>query len=93
VVSEISEFCANIVCHEVYILWIPVTFIHNYLVGKSEGKKPLGRPKRRWEDIRMDLRELRRESMNWMHLTQERDHWRTPVNMLMNLRVPWWGGG
>jgi hypothetical protein len=62
---------------------------YKLFAGKPEGKRPLGRPGRRWEDnIVMDLREIRCEDMNWVHLAQERDHWWAVVNMIMNLRVP-----
>jgi hypothetical protein len=62
---------------------------YNILVGKLEGKRPLGRPRRRWEDnIRMDLREIGWEGVDWMHLAQDRDKWRARVNRVMNLRVP-----
>jgi hypothetical protein len=57
------------------------------LVGKPEGKRPLGRPRRRW-DIRMDLREIAWGGMDWIDLAQDRDHWRALVNTVMNLRVP-----
>jgi len=58
------------------------------LVRKPEGKRPLGRPKHRWEDnIKMDLWEVA-ESGDWMELAQDRDRWRAHVNMVMNLRVP-----
>jgi hypothetical protein len=59
------------------------------LVGKSEGKKPLGRPRRRWKDnIKMDLREVGWDGMDWIDLVQDRDQRRALVNMVMNLRVP-----
>jgi hypothetical protein len=59
------------------------------LVGVPEGKKPLGRPRYRWEDnIRMGLREIRWECVNWIHLTQDRDQWRAFVNTVITLRVP-----
>jgi hypothetical protein len=59
------------------------------LVGKAEGKEPLGRPKRRWVDnVKMDLREIRRGGMDWTDLAQDRDQWRAIVNTIMNLRVP-----
>jgi hypothetical protein len=59
------------------------------LVGEPEGKRPLGRLRLRWEDnIRMDLREIGWEGVNWIHMDRVRDHWRAIVNMEMNLRVP-----
>jgi hypothetical protein len=58
------------------------------LVGEPEGKRPLGRPRRRWEDnIRMDLREIGWGGMDWIDLTQDRDQWRAFVNTVMNLWV------
>ena len=58
--------------------------VHSVLVGKPEGKRPLGRPRRRWEDnIKMDLQEE-----DWMELAQDRDRWRVLVNAVMNFRVP-----
>jgi len=55
------------------------------LVGKPEGKRPLGRTRHNWEDnIRMDLMKIGREGMDWMHLDQDKDQWRAVVNMLMN---------
>jgi hypothetical protein len=57
------------------------------LVGKPEGKRPLERPRRKWEDgIRMDLREIG-WGMEWIHLAQDRDRWRAVVNAVMNLRI------
>jgi hypothetical protein len=59
------------------------------LVGKPEGRRPLGRPRRRWEDnIRMDLREVGWGGMDWIYLAQDRDRWWALVNVVMNLRVP-----
>jgi hypothetical protein len=62
---------------------------YNILVGKAGGKIPLGRPTLRWEDnIRMDLREIGWEGVNWIHLAQDRDQWRALVNTVMNIPVP-----
>jgi hypothetical protein len=60
------------------------------LVGEPEGRRPLGRPRRRWEDdgIRMDLGEVGFGDLDWMHLAQDRDRWRALVNTVMSLRVP-----
>jgi len=58
------------------------------LVGKPEGKRPLGRPRRRWVDIRTDLEEVGCRYMDWIGLAQDRDRWRTLVSAVMNLRVP-----
>jgi hypothetical protein len=58
-------------------------------VGKPEGKRPLGRPRLRWEDnIKMDTRDLGWGGMGWIDLAQDRDQWRALVNTVMNLRVP-----
>ena len=63
--------------------------VYRVLVGKPEGRRPLGRPKRRWEDnIRMDLREVVYGCVDWMELAQDRDRWRALVSAVMNLRVP-----
>jgi len=59
------------------------------LVGKPEGKKPLGRPRRRWEDnIKKDLQEVGCWGMDWIELALDRDMWRALVSMVMNVRVP-----
>jgi hypothetical protein len=62
--------------------------VYSVLMGKSEGKKPLGRPRRRWENgIRMDLKEIGWGSVDWIQLAQDRGRWRALVNTVMNLRV------
>jgi hypothetical protein len=59
------------------------------LVGKSEGKRPLERPRHRWEDnIKMDLREVGWGDIDWIDLAQDRDRWRALVYTVINLRVP-----
>jgi len=63
--------------------------VYRVLVGKPEGKRPLGRPRHRWEDnIKMDFQEVGCGVMNWIELAQDRDRWRALVNAVMNLRVP-----
>jgi hypothetical protein len=63
--------------------------VYNILAGKSEGKRSLARPRRRWEDtIKMDLREILLRGVDWIHLSQDRDRWRAVVNRVMSLLVP-----
>ena len=62
--------------------------VHRVLVGKPEGKRPLGRPRRRWENIKMDLQEVGGGCGDWMELALDRDKWRALVCMVRNLRVP-----
>ena len=67
--------------------------VYRVLVGKPERKRPLGRPRRRWEDnIKMDLQEVRGDSGDWMELAQDRGRWRALVSTVRNLRVPKMGG-
>jgi len=62
--------------------------VYGVMVGKPEGKRPLGRPRRRWKDnIKIDLQEVAYGGMDWMELAQDRDRWRALVNAVMNLRV------
>jgi hypothetical protein len=63
--------------------------VYKVFVGKPEGKRPLERPRHRWEDgISMDLREADWGNMDWILLVQDRDQWRAVVNVVMNLQVP-----
>jgi len=62
--------------------------VHRILVGKPEGKRPLGRPRRRWEDnIKMDLQEVG-GCGDWLELAQDRDRWRALMSTVMNLPIP-----
>jgi hypothetical protein len=63
--------------------------VYKVFVGRPEGKRPLGTPRRRWEDnIKLDLREIVIDGANWIQLVQDRVQWRAFVNTIMNLRVP-----
>ena len=63
--------------------------MYRVLVGKPEGKRPLGRPRRGWEDNdMMELQEIGCGGMDWIELAQDRDRWRVFVNAVMNIRVP-----
>jgi hypothetical protein len=62
--------------------------VYRVLVGKPEGKRPLGRPRRRWEDIRMELQEVGLGCEDWIGLAQDRDRWRVLVSAVRNLWVP-----
>ena len=67
--------------------------VYRVLVGKPEGKRPLGGPRRRWEDnIKLDLQEVEFGDMDWIDLAQDRDRWLSLVNAVMNLRVPKYAG-
>ena len=67
--------------------------VYRVLVGKPEGRRPLGRPRRRWVDNnRMDLQEVGCGYMDWIGLAQDRDRWRTFVSAVMNMRVAWNAG-
>jgi len=60
--------------------------VNRVLVEISEGKKPFGRPNRRWEDYKVDLKEIRWECMNWFNLSQNRDKWQALLNTAMNIQ-------
>jgi hypothetical protein len=63
--------------------------VYSILVGKPEGKRPVGRPRRRWVDnIKMDLREIEWVGVDWIDVARDRDQWRALVNTVMNNRVP-----
>jgi hypothetical protein len=63
--------------------------VYRVLVGKPEGRRPIGKPRRRWEDnIMLDLREVGCGCVDWMKLAKDRDRWRALVSAVMNLRVP-----
>ena len=63
--------------------------VYRFLVGKPEGNRPFGKPRRRWEDdINMDLQEVGRGCRDWIELTEDRYRWRTILNVMINLRVP-----
>jgi len=72
-----------------HVAWGRVEVHTGFLVGKPKGKRPLGRPRRRWEDnTKMDLQEVGFGGMDWIELAQDRSRWRALVNAVMNLRVP-----
>jgi len=83
------ETCSPaVILYVLYLLLLCLTDIFYPLLRKPEGKRPLGRPRRRWVDIRMDLQEVGCGYMDWIGLAQDRDRWRKLVSAVMNLRVP-----
>jgi hypothetical protein len=63
--------------------------VYNILVGRPEGRRPLGRPRHRWEDsIKIDLREIGFGDVDWINLAQDRDRWQALMNTVMKLQVP-----
>ena len=77
-----------IVCIYVFVVRM-MEGVHRVLVGKPEGKRPLGRPRRRWEDnIKMNLQEVGAVCEDWIELAQDRNRWRALVSVVMNIRVP-----
>ena len=62
--------------------------VYRVLLGKPSGKRPLGRPRHRWKDIRMNLEEVGCGCVDWMELAQDRDRWSALVSAVMNLRIP-----
>ena len=62
--------------------------MHRVLVGKPEEKRPLGRPRRRWDNIKMDIQEVKGGCEDWIDLAKDREKWRQLVSMVMNFKVP-----
>ena len=70
-------------------MWGERSAVHKVLVGKPEEKRPLGKPRCRWEgNIKMDIQEVGCGYIDWIELAQDRDRWRVLVSAVMNLRVP-----
>ena len=92
--SMLLSVCPCLLCFMLEIMNFEVlTHKTRVLVGKPEGRRPLGRPRRRWVyNIRMDLQEVGCGYVDWIGLAQDRDRWRTLVSAVMNLRVPWNAG-
>ena len=91
--NENTHFMFNIFLNRISYVHMARTVegrgVHKVLVGKPEGKRPLGRPRRRWDDnIKMDLQEVGRGCGDWMELAQDRNRWRSLVSTVMNFRVP-----
>ena len=91
---NIAQYCAGDKIEKNEMGWACGAYgrgqgVYGALVGKPEGRRPLGRPRRRWVDnIRTDLQEVGCGYIDWIGLAQDRDRWRTLVSAVMNLRVP-----
>jgi hypothetical protein len=73
----------------IFVILFSYCFAYRILVGKPKGKRPLGRPRRRWVDnIKIDLRGIGWDGVDWIDMSQDRDRWRVLVNTVLNLRVP-----
>ena len=84
-----TRVCRYLFTAKLFIFNLAVIKYHRVLVGKPEGKRPLGRHRRRWEDnIRMDLQEVGLGYEDWIGLAQDRDRWRALVSAVRNLQVP-----
>jgi hypothetical protein len=84
-----QDFLFVIKCLNSYATLGEGRLVHRVLVGKPEGRRPLGRPRRRWEDnIKRDLQEVGEGCGDWMERAQDRDKWQALVNTVMNFRVP-----
>jgi hypothetical protein len=86
---EAVSFICNLKTRYAMVTRDPPNMGYRILVGKPEGKRPLGRPRRRWVDnIKVDHREIGWDGMDWIELAKDRDKWRALVNTVMNLRDP-----
>ena len=89
----VSHFTCSVLCRVIFFTIItfyqPINCEYTVLVGKPEGKRPLERPRRRWEDnIKMDLQEVEGGCWDWMELSLDRERWRALVSTVMNHWVP-----
>jgi hypothetical protein len=86
---ELVSFLVGLRTYQQPCIKVQLTKSYRILVWKPEGKRPLGRYRRRWEDnIKMDLQKVRGGGIDWIELVQDRDRWRAIVNVEMELRVP-----
>ena len=95
ILATVTQYCAGDKIEKNEMGWACGAYgwgegVYRVLLGKPEGRRPLGRPRRRWVDnIRMDLQEMGCGYVDWIGLAQDRDRWRTLVSAVMNVRVPW----